>query len=88
MKADYLFILRSKDYASIYPCDVGDLKHALKDILSIDYLKTWPGHGHGAEWRLVRPDKTPDYGVMVLDLIMGGTIMTIDELKALDVWPE
>jgi len=91
-KPKYLYLSRTEEYASAFPCHIEELKNALRYVTITGYLGKWPGHGHGPEWKLLDPDlppgKSQEFGVMVLDLEKNGTIMTVPELKALKVWPE
>jgi hypothetical protein len=46
-------------------------------------METWPGHGHGPEWRIGEENTQ---SVMVLDLHHSGEIVSIDQLKKMGIW--
>jgi len=87
---NFLYISRESETAYIFPCDERELKYALRNVTEETYLGGghWPGHGHGPEWRILEPNKKPDYGVKVLDLTRDGYTLQVEELKEMGVWSE
>jgi hypothetical protein len=70
-----------------FPCTFHELQYALKRISRHPerYLDKWPSHGHGEEWRM---DREYSQSVMVLDLHNKGAILSMEDLKKIQAWPE
>ena len=88
----YLYLRSSPGSVVSFPCDIIEIKYALRETAPKQYMESWPGHGHGhgPEWRMLsnRAGRA-EYGAMVLDLEDNGRILTIAELGALGVeWSE
>lgn len=83
----YLYLSSDDTGAVCYPCDDGDLRHALRNCTEDRYLGTWPTHGHGPEWHMWCPEWGVCEGTLVVDLSKGGALMSVQDLKDAGVWP-